>query len=419
MIGKTRSLQGAAKRSLAALALVATAALAGCGDDNGAGDKGGLTGEPIKVGVIHTLTGPLSADSASGAEVSKAWASWVNKHGGLKGRPIELVIKDDQGNTALSAKYINELVNVDKVVAVVGSNAQGSGESTWAPALEKAGVPFVGGNGSNMNSMLSPVYFPTSANLIALFYGTAEAASKNGDKMAQLYCAGSATCKTTVDLLNTLGGPLGVKVAYSSAVDGSLPDFTALCQSVKGSGAKSFSVSLTSDVAKRFAEQCETQGLDIPMISQTASGRLAGQSGFNNVQFVDARFPFFDESTPATKEFHDAIREFAPKLGSKEKPLNFIDPGVWVSGKLFEAAVNAAPDGPITSDSVKKGLYALKDETLGGLTGPLNFKPGEPFLNNCYYTYSLKDGKFSTPDGVKPKCAPADQIAKIVASLKG
>ena len=49
---------------------------------------------------------------------------------------------------------------------------------------------------------------------------------------------------------------------------------------------------------------------------------------------------------------------------------------VWASGELFKAAVDASGSGPVTSASVKRGLYALKNETLGGLSGPLNFVPG-------------------------------------------
>jgi hypothetical protein len=50
--------------------------------------------------------------------------------------------------------------------------------------------------------------------------------------------------------------------------------------------------------------------------------------------------------------------------------------GPWVGGKLFEAAAAKAkltPDS--TPEDVKKGLYALKNETLGGLAPPLTFRP--------------------------------------------
>ena len=378
-------------------------------------DAGEDAGE-IKVGVVGTYSGALSADTAIAKDVIQAWADDVNADGGLDGKKIKLYIEDDQGDPAQSLKLVRQLVEQEHVVAIVGSAAQGT-DSAWGPYLDKAGVPHVGGLGAGTGSFSSPSYFDTSGNLIALFYGTAEAASTYGSGLAQLYCAGSAPCASTVDLLNAMGEPLGVSVPYSSAVDGNAPDYTAICNGVKSSGVESYSMSLTSDVLKRVAAQCSQQGVEATVISQVSNQTMAGEEGMDNVQFVDSHFPFFDESTPATKEFHDALEKYAPDLGDDEHPLNFIAPAVWVSGKLFEAAVEASDSSEVTAESVKEGLYALDGETLGGLSGPLTFSPDEKTLNNCYFKYVLQDGEFSAPDGVKAICAPSEVVDPIIASM--
>jgi branched-chain amino acid transport system substrate-binding protein len=77
----------------------------------------------------------------------------------------------------------------------------------------------------------------------------------------------------------------------------------------------------------------------------------------------------------------------------------------WASGMLFGAAVKASGDSTVTAASVKKGLYALKGETLGGLVAPLTFTPGKANLTNCYYSYALDAGKFVETDNMKPTCA--------------
>lgn len=393
-----------------AAAVLATATLASCSSDD-ATDP-----DVIRVGVIGTYSGPVSSDAVLAKEVSEAWAESVNANGGLNGKEIKLYIEDDQGDPARSQQLLRKLVEQDQVVAIVG-NATQSTDSTWPEYLEQQGVPNIGGPGASAGSLTSPMYFDTSANIIALFYGTVEAAAVNGSKLAQLYCAGNAVCASTVPLLEGLGEGLGVTVPYSSAVDPSLPDFTAICEGIADSGAESYSASIPSDVAQRVAAQCADLGVDATLISQVGSASMSGLPGFDTVQFVDARFPFFDESTEATREFHEAIEEYAPDLGSDEKPLNFLMPATWVAGKLFEAAVNAAPDGEVTSETVLEGLYALEDETLEGLTAPLNFSEGEKTLNNCYFTYQLQDGEFSTPDGLTPKCAPDEVVEATVAAM--
>jgi len=51
----------------------------------------------------------------------------------------------------------------------------------------------------------------------------------------------------------------------------------------------------------------------------------------------------------------------------------------WIAGKLFEAVAKAGALSPTsTSADVEKGLYALKGETLDGLSSPLTYTAGQP-----------------------------------------
>ena len=59
-----------------------------------------------------------------------------------------------------------------------------------------------------------------------------------------------------------------------------------------------------------------------------------------------------------------------------------------VPGRAAKAA------GHLTSSStpaqVKKGLYALKNETLDGVAPPLNFTPGKPAFIPCWFSEQVK-----------------------------
>src|SRR5262249_61935947 len=48
------------------------------------------------------------------------WRDDVNARGGLLGRPVELVVYDDQGNPALTPGIYTKLVDVDKVDLLIG-----------------------------------------------------------------------------------------------------------------------------------------------------------------------------------------------------------------------------------------------------------------------------------------------------------
>jgi branched-chain amino acid transport system substrate-binding protein len=115
---------------------------------------------------------------------------------------------------------------------------------------------------------------------------------------------------------------------------------------------------------------------------------------------------------------HDAFRKYSPTLGTPAAPLGGQSSvGSYLGGKLFEAAVKAADTDDITAASVKKGLYALKGETLGGMSQPLTFVEGKTNLFNCAYTYKIQDKKFVMLNDGKQICGPAALMQSIATKF--
>lgn len=69
--------------------------------------------KPIKIGVPTILSGPIAVVGISTSNSIKMVAKKFNDAGGLKGRPIELVIRDSKGNPQEAARVSRELVNND------------------------------------------------------------------------------------------------------------------------------------------------------------------------------------------------------------------------------------------------------------------------------------------------------------------
>jgi hypothetical protein len=82
----------------------------------------------------------------------------------------------------------------------------------------------------------------------------------------------------------------------------------------------------------------------------------------------------------------------------------------WTAGKLLEAAVDQLStgerSGDLTTALILTGLGRIHGETLGGLTGPLMFTPGEKHASSsrCNYFERLGPDGWSTPTGSKPVC---------------
>ena len=86
---------------------------------------------PIKVGVGLALTGAGAAPSKVIQTALEIWRDDVNAKGGILGRPVQLVILDDQSNPANVPGIYTKLITVDKVDLLLGPY----GTNFVAPAM--------------------------------------------------------------------------------------------------------------------------------------------------------------------------------------------------------------------------------------------------------------------------------------------
>ncbi|WP_324408686.1 ABC transporter substrate-binding protein [Bradyrhizobium sp.] len=80
-------------------------------------------GDPIRIGLIIPLTGATSQFGATMAQAAKIAETEINSAGGVRGRPIQIVIEDDQSNPEAAVRAAHKLIDIDKVVAIGGSYA--------------------------------------------------------------------------------------------------------------------------------------------------------------------------------------------------------------------------------------------------------------------------------------------------------
>ena len=76
--------------------------------------------EPIKIGLQAPITGPWAYEGEMAYNCVKIVADWINAAGGILGRPVQIVLGDDQGQPQQSALAAQRMVS-ERVVAVVGT----------------------------------------------------------------------------------------------------------------------------------------------------------------------------------------------------------------------------------------------------------------------------------------------------------
>jgi len=79
--------------------------------------------DPIRIGMTMALTGGVAPIGKQVLTSLQIWRDDVNAKGGLLGRPVELVVYDDQSNPANVPQLYTKLIEVDKVDLVIGPYA--------------------------------------------------------------------------------------------------------------------------------------------------------------------------------------------------------------------------------------------------------------------------------------------------------
>ena len=161
-------------KSWLVLALLATGACKGPGHGYGAGGeqraatsaspaaaaeapKAAETG-PIKVGVLHSLSGTMAISETSLKDVALMTFEQINAAGGVMGRKIEPVVVDPASNWPLFAEKARELLSKQKVAAVFGC---------WTSVSRKSVLPVF----EELNGLLFyPVQYEGEESSYNVFY---------------------------------------------------------------------------------------------------------------------------------------------------------------------------------------------------------------------------------------------------------
>ena len=100
----------------------------------------GVSSSTIKLGITVPLTGAAAPGYNKIPAAMKAYFDYVNANGGVNGRKVQLVVKDDAYSPAQTLSVTNDLILKDKVFALVGTLGTANNEATTR-LVNTHGVP--------------------------------------------------------------------------------------------------------------------------------------------------------------------------------------------------------------------------------------------------------------------------------------
>ena len=262
----TRSLQRKWSAALVAAGLVATSALAACsssGDNNKTSVGGGNGKGPIKIGVEIPTSGPrASASTVYGAVAKALGTSKLPGTDTIDGRKVQIIIRDNQGTGPGAAAATRQLLDQDKVDAIIGPLYTTEALSAL-PLVKKAGVlefALTGcpdcGDGAKY-----PTTFSVESNRPTQMPSTIARMQKANVKKVAILESADPTGTAYNDAFTAAAGKAGITIATTATFSAGALDLGSQAAQLKSSGADAvyLATAVPTDVANAAKAMKEIQ----------------------------------------------------------------------------------------------------------------------------------------------------------------
>lgn len=383
------------KRKMISIAVAAVLLQAGCANnDSGrpaAAPRDDGSG-PIKVGVIVPLSGPAGPNGKDVLAAIKAQAQLVNQDGGVSGRKLQIVARDDQSESATGVTAANELVREGVSVVMGGWNSPVT--LAIQPVLVRAGVlniTTIPQNASILGGADPHAVRMNAGNAVGAYAaGRYISSSLDADDVSMLLendaYGEDAGAQLAKELEKT-----GVDVAGRQKFDYTESDFRVPLSNVaKQKPDVVFSANAAeSSGMPALAEQYVESGTEAthfaalgtvsPTVVKLAGGKKADGLVSADLYFPDVK-PF--SGYPANNRFVEVFQKETGKLPDKYAALGAVSVDVWAD------AVEKAG----TTDRAKVSEAIRGNEFDDTVLGDVRFTDHGQLVSRVY-AFTVDDGK--------------------------
>jgi branched-chain amino acid transport system substrate-binding protein len=283
----------------------------------------GQSQEPIKIGWLSSLTGPLSSAAIAENQGVQFAVDEINAAAGINGRKIELLTRDTAGDPTKAVNFAQQLVFRDKVDFVIGPVNSGESLAT-VPVVTRAGIPniVIG----TIDELIDPKKYPLAFRAInsnqqwiepAIDYALLVLKRRKVAVIGDTSGYGTSSAKTATELLQHAG----VTPVYSVLIDANRTDLTDEMSKARAAGADVIMPwSAATGLLARILNTRGDMQWDVPVVGHPAmmappAGKLLNKpeywgnsytAGYVSTTYVNGKVP------ERTQNLMDAMR---PKLG--------------------------------------------------------------------------------------------------------
>ena len=358
--------------------------------------KKGSGGSEILIGEYGSLTGGIATFGISTRDGSQLAFDDVNSRGGVLGKPVKLIVEDDQSKPEEAATVVTKLINQDHVVAIIGQVAS-SHSLAAAPICQSNKIPMVSPSSTNprvtqVGDYIFRVCFMDTFQgaLMAKFaYDTLGAR-----KMAILvdvrsdYSVGLQTFFGQA--FKKLGGEIVTEQSYSQGDS----DFRAQLTAIKAANPDAVYVPGYYTEAGTIVYQARELGITVPFLGSDGwdSPKLweIGGKALNGCYFSNHYST--DDPNPVVQKF---VNDYKAKYNQIPDALAALG---YDAARILADGIQRA--GSTDGEKIRDAIAATKD--FPGVTGTITINAERNAVKSAV-VLKVEDGKYLLTETIKPE----------------
>jgi branched-chain amino acid transport system substrate-binding protein len=330
--------------------------------------------DPVEVNVVLPLTGSVALLGQSSQTSLSILEKSVNASGGIAGRPLKLVISDDQSNPQLAVQIVSRLI-ATKVPVVLGPNLSANCNAV-TPLLKDGPVSLCFSPGIQLTEG-SYVFSPAPSSL-DLAIATARYAKRRGwKKMAFIFPTDSTGTDGEKVVTQTFAAPEFRDVGIADIEHFAPTDLSVAAQLAKIKSAQPDALFVwgSGTPAVTAIRDIQDAGLAIPILtaySQASPAQMNALKGYLPKEFL---IPGIPSMVPVDQlprgPLRDRITARNREFAAAGVPPEALQTTGWDAGLLVvDALRHVGPNA--TAAQVREYLAGLSGFT--GVTGTFDFK---------------------------------------------
>ncbi|HEX9079663.1 MAG TPA: ABC transporter substrate-binding protein [Desulfuromonadaceae bacterium] len=350
--------------------------------------------EPVRIGIAVQLTGKQAELGVQERNAVQLAVESINGSGGIQGRPVELITRDDLGTPAGAGAAMRDLIAAG-VVAVIGP-ATSSQAMVEAPMADNARLVMLSPTVSSpLFSGKDDYFFRVFPTFSKGAYHLAESALVNRgvSRIAILYDSDNAAYAGTyagvfAERFRALGGAITGEVGFSSRTE---PDFVQMLAKVFAGRPNGILVIASDDDTALIAQRTRMRSGDIPIfIANWAMTETLILNGGKAVEGLEGEQGYdMNSKSPPLADF---LARYKARFGQAP---TFGAAFAYEAADVLAAALRRTGGKPA---GLKQALLGTRD--FKGLVDTFSFD-GYGDVERPHYICVIRDGRFATVDVIK------------------